>query len=86
MTERPASAPRRLTGGSAVRHSFTGARAVNPDRPTPLSAHCSCGWQSEPVINGEFAYQKWEQHRDASEHPGRRSDTKPGVALPAAPR
>ena len=29
---------------------------------TTVVAACSCGWQSPPCANGEFANQAWERH------------------------
>jgi hypothetical protein len=28
-------------------------------------AACSCGWESAPCANGEFANQAWERHAEA---------------------
>ena len=37
-----------------------------------LIARCSCGWQSPPRSNGEFAHQAWERHaRDHANPAGR---------------
>src|SRR3546814_2964553 len=35
-----------------------------------LIARCSCGWQSPPRSNGEFAHQAWERHAPRPRQPG----------------
>jgi hypothetical protein len=42
---------------------------VRPWLPTAdglIVAVCSCGWQSKPCTNGEFANQEWERHSGAA--------------------
>lgn len=43
-------------------HRHNGAHPIHPNASTPIRAHCGGGWRSEPVINNEFAHQKWERH------------------------
>jgi hypothetical protein len=69
MTATSATAPTATATRGADRHRYNGSHPVHSDAPTPIRAHCSCGWQSEPVINAEFAYQQWEKHRAVAEDP-----------------
>lgn len=34
-----------------------------------IVAVCSCGWQSPPCANGEFANQAWENHANQTVQP-----------------
>ena len=69
MTAAGAAAPTSTATGGEDRHRYEGAHRVHSDAPSLIRAHCSCGWRSEPVINGEFAYQRWERHRAVAEDP-----------------
>jgi len=43
-----------------VNHARTVPWPRGPDGS--LIARCTCGWQSNPCANGEFANQAWERH------------------------
>lgn len=46
-------------------HRLVGFRARTPgDSSRGTAALCSCGWRSPNCLNGEFANQRWEHHRD----------------------
>lgn len=69
MTVEPGPAPTLTAAPGVHRHRYNGVHRVHSNAPTPIRAHCSCGWRSAPVINAEFAYQQWEQHLADIEHP-----------------
>ena len=69
MTVEPAPAPPRDAAPPGRPHRYNGAHPVHSNMPTPIHAHCSCGWRSAPAINGEFAYQQWESHLADVERP-----------------
>lgn len=69
MTAKPAPAPPETSAPEKRRHRYKGENPVHSNAPLPIRGRCSCGWRSEPVINGEFAHQQWEQHLADTEHP-----------------
>lgn len=79
MTATSAVAPTSAATRGAEPHRYDGAHRVHSDAPTPIRAHCSCGWRSEPVIKGEFAYQQWERHRAVAEDPERSRSPRPAM-------
>src|SRR5581483_2268885 len=55
-----------------VNHAPTVPWPRGPDRS--LIARCTCGWQSKPCANGEFANQAWERHAAATTEAGEPDD------------
>ena len=43
-----------------------------------LIACCTCGWQSPPRSNGEFAHQAWERHARDRANPAGRDNERQG--------
>src|SRR3546814_7611916 len=49
-----------------------------------LIDRCSCGWQSPPRSNGEFAHQAWERHAPRPRQPGRTRQVTTGGPMTAS--